>query len=39
MYLLVERTELTRMIELAGPAGLHLVKRSGGKYLYTNLAP
>jgi hypothetical protein len=35
-YLLVEGPRLRRIAQLVGPGALHLVKASGGKYLYAN---
>ena len=38
-YLLVEKPALERIRALAGPAPLHLVKESGGKFLFVNQSP
>lgn len=38
-YLLVEKPAVPRIESLAGKESLHLVKESGGKFLYTNHAP
>lgn len=38
-YLLVEKPAVERIRSLAGAAALHLVKESGGKYLFVNQAP
>jgi hypothetical protein len=37
-YLLVERPEVARFENLVGKPALHLVKSSGGKFLFTNHA-
>ena len=37
-YVLVEKPEVPRLEKLAGREALHLVKASGGKFLYTNVA-
>ncbi len=37
-YVLVEKPEVPRLEKLAGRDALHLVKASGGKFLYTNVA-
>jgi hypothetical protein len=34
----VEKPEVPRLERLAGREALHLVKASGGKFLYTNVA-
>ncbi len=36
-YLLAEGPRVPRLRELAGPDALHVVKESGGKFLFTNL--
>jgi hypothetical protein len=36
-YLLAEAPRVARLRELAGPGALHVVKESGGKFLFTNL--
>lgn len=38
-YLLVEKPAVERIRSLAGPDALHLVKESGGKFLFVNQAP
>jgi hypothetical protein len=38
-YLLVEKPELARIEKLVGRSALHLVKESGGKYLFANASP
>jgi hypothetical protein len=35
-YIFVEQPQMARIEKLAGRARLHLVKASGGKYLFTN---
>lgn len=35
-YLLVEKPSVTRLASLVGSGSLHLVKESGGKFLFTN---
>jgi hypothetical protein len=39
MYLLVEKPAVARIETLAAGASLHLVKESGGKFLFVNQAP
>ncbi len=38
-YLLVEKPAVPRIRKLAGPESLHLVKESGGKFLFVNQTP
>lgn len=38
-YLLVEKPSVARIKALTGAAALHVVKESGGKYLFVNQAP
>jgi 4-amino-4-deoxy-L-arabinose transferase-like glycosyltransferase len=39
LYVVFEKPEMERIRKLTGEERFHLVKASGGKYLYTNFAP